>query len=431
VNTISAKKNPCIIRKQNLGQGKKIVRNFVFKKISFLKFFIGFSLVSSLIIVILYNLFESGHFYIIKDVMAVIMLMLACLFNLKKSNMNIFGYFSFIGVIVSIGLFSSNASLFLIISSLRQFVVPFLFIIIGYLFVRNEDDYYSLLKFTIIFMSFIVLFGCFERFFKVWLFFDVSVFYKVKNIPVFSYGYPVFWIEPVSVLGYSTFENGIPRMVSSVLDPVNLGHLLVFTFAIIYFEGRRFFRKLHWFLLLVLMALGIFLTLSKGAWLQFGLALFIFNNRINFFWKAISSLLLLTLVLIYVLGHAGFLAHYFGFINVFAHINLLGHGLGSFGNYSFMYSDNPVEGVGDSYWAAVVGQFGVIGFVIWLGTFLFVAKNIGNHHLCWLLISQILISALSENSFNFMSVFLLLIFVGAFLKIRINGKMTNKRKGYI
>ncbi|MFO7657145.1 MAG: hypothetical protein R6W78_08765 [Bacteroidales bacterium] len=392
------------------------------ENVSVLKFFIVYIILSGGLIVGLYNFFE-GDFFLLKDLPVVALVIMMFFMFSRNFPLAVFRYLIPIFLFIIMSFFMSDASAFLAMASFRQLVMPFVFILIGYVFIKSIKDYDGLVKTVISVMFVIVMFGLFERFFLIWTFIDVSSFYNFKNISVFHYGYPVFWIEPVSLFGYQTFENGIPRMVSLILDPVNLGHMLVCVFLLVLFEGRKFLTiHAHYFMILVFF-IGILLTFSKGSWLQLFLAAIILNHNISIFFKFIGFVISLPFVYLYVSTHAGFMAHFYGFISIYDHITLFGDGLGSYGNYSRMFSEDYVDEVGDSYWAAVIGQIGILGFFTWIMTFIFIAKKNGfNHYLSWLLLSQVFVSSLSENTFNFMSVFLMMIFVGAYLRIRVRGQ---------
>ncbi|QAB15785.1 hypothetical protein [Hydrogenovibrio thermophilus] len=385
----------------------------------FLNFFIAFVLFSAPVISSLYNFSPGQNWYLIKDLAVVVMLLFALSISTQALNANILYLLIPVLIVSAYGVLFSDSNLFLQVASLRQFLVPFEFVLIGYLVVRSQCDYLRLSYATLLVVFVILIFGFFERFTYFWQLVPVEAFFTAKNIPVFVTGYPVFWIEPISLLGFRPFDAGVPRMVSTVFDPINLGAIFVFAYTLLLFEGKAFFSSFFRKIYLVGLLVGIFLTFSKGAWLQLILTVFIFNTRVPLPWKIFVVLACSPFVYAFVLYHAGFEAHLIGFVEIFHHLTILGGGLGSFGNYTAMFSNSTVTGVGDSYWAAVMGQFGFLGFIIWFLTFLWIIARLGlTHYLSWLLMSQLLVSALSENAFNFMSVFLLMIFVGGFLRLK-------------
>ena len=298
--------------------------------------------------------------------------------------------------------------------------MPFIFMVLGYIYLNNQDKVFRAQKTFINITILLATFGFFEYFTNLWLYIDVSSFYDDKSVPLTSYGYPYFWIEPIFA-NTIFFDNGIPRMVSAILDPINLGNIFVLSLTILIFE-RNIYPKIYRILLVTFISFALILTFSKGALLQFFIMAILLNKHIKLIYKSLLMIVPIYLIFQYVINHPGFLIHFLGFVEVFNHLSFLGFGFGSFGNYSALYSDSSsfeyVQNVGDSYWSAVIGQLGLIGFLVWFFVFFKACSKISfDHYISKLLLVQIFISALSENIFNFMSVLFLLIFVGGFLRI--------------
>jgi hypothetical protein len=158
------------------------------------------------------------------------------------------------------------------------------------------------------------------------------------------------------------------------------------------------------------------LTFSKGAMLQLFFIFFILNKNINLILRIFSLLFLSILIYIVSLNHAGFLVHFNGFINVFHYLTLFGNGLATYGNYAIMFGSGDISsGVGDSYWGSIIGQLGLVGFMAWILSFFTVIKNFPhNSYLTRILVSQLLISAISENAFNLLSIYILMILLGGY-----------------
>jgi len=79
-------------------------------------------------------------------------------------------------------------------------------------------------------------------------------------------------------------------------------------------------------------------------------------------------------------------------------------------------SDSMLDiGIVDSFLGSLIGQLGVVGFVLWLYPLWRIFRIFPkNHFLGRLLLSQVLISALSENAFNLLSVAFLMVAAGAY-----------------
>ena len=392
------------------------------KRINIVSVLILYMTVITPIIVILYSMSRNTNFYLLKEI--VYAALVGCtpiiiLYNRVTPQVIMFLVPAFLFLLVNFVF--SDANLFTKLASLRQFLASFCFVAIGYYFTKNKEDLDKILKATLIAIIIILIFGFVERFTLLWQYIDVYSFYRFKGIPVSPNGYPYFWIEPVNLLRFQDFSTGIVRMVSTLLDPVNLGHFFVFAFAFICYEENLIRKIAHRNIFLLFIFIGLLLTFSKGAWLQFVLALVIFNKDINIAFRFVGFIVGALFVIILSLIHPGFWAHYFGFINVFNHLSITGNGIGTFGNYASMY--NPefmITGVGDSYWASVIGQFGIVGICGWLLFYLKISYDIRPNYLSRVVVSQLLVAALSENSFNVMSVFYALVLLGAFLKRRHN-----------
>jgi len=377
--------------------------------ICFVMFFGFFAVVSV-------SAFGSSFLLGYKDFSLIFMLILGIALNAPRCNKYLLYVFAVLSVLAIYAFGISYQNTFLKIASLRQFICPFLIILVGYLFVNKREDYNKLTKSYLLIIFLILVFGYFERFFMIWRYVDVSPYFSEKRIPVFSNGYPVFWIEPIRNNFLSIGKIGIPRMVSTILDPINLGHILVFSFVLVWKEAKEVINIRIRKLLMILIFIGLLLTFSKGSLLHLFLFLFLFI-RMNIILKIALFVILFSISLFFAMYHQGFIVHLHGFIGILSHLSALGSGLGTFGNYSKMFSESGPQGVGDSYWAAVIGQFGIIGFLVWIFSFLFLCSKINqNSYLGGLIITQIIVCSLSENSFNYMSVFPVMIFFGAKLK---------------
>ncbi|WP_191626066.1 hypothetical protein [Pseudomonas fluorescens] len=299
--------------------------------------------------------------------------------------------------------------------------MPFIIFIVGYISIKKYSDYPSALKSLISVAIIICAFGIFERFLHLWSIIDISRFFISKKIPVFEYGYPIFFIEPVSIMGWLELPNGTPRMVSSFLDPINLGHALVFFICLVMYDKNFTIKRPKRTGLLVLLFSCLALTLSKGAWLQLFLVTVVLNSRGSIILKAAALLIAMPAIYIYAQDHAGFLIHLNGFLGVFSHITLFGHGLSTFGNYSAMYntSGQIAEGVGDSFWGSIIGQLGLLGFLLWICPFFVIISRLGfKHYLSKVIFAQLIVSALSENAFNLMSIAYPMLTIGMYCRAK-------------
>ncbi|WP_394707253.1 hypothetical protein [uncultured Desulfobacter sp.] len=373
---------------------------------------IGYMTLISPVIVLIYSYYGTGGAFLIKEFFY--LCLVSCVpFIVMHKRMDPLGILLFImlSIYLAFNFTFSEAAMFAKIASLRQFLAPIFFVTIGFYFTKSVKDLEEIYKAIILSVIIVLVFGFVERFSDFWNFIDVASFYRYKRINVSPEGLPYFWFEP---------RFGMTRMVSTFLDPINLGHFFVLAFFVVKYEFELIFSSLKIYaILLVLILIGLFLTLSKGAWLQFFLVFLILNKNLNVIIRLAGALLTLVGIVIYSQTHAGFWIHVDGFINIMDHITLSGHGVGTFGNYSSMYNlvdPRYLTGVGDSYWASIIGQFGLIGFLMWIFFFLKIVLHLRHHYISLVLLCQIFISALSENTFNVLSVFHILILSGGLIK---------------
>lgn len=288
-------------------------------------------------------------------------------------------------------------------SAARQLLMPFVLLVTGMAMVSNTSDAEKLKTWLLRAAWVVIALGFLFYLVPFWKFFSLLPYTHAKNI---NYDkqleIPAMFIEPL--------RGGIPRMVSTLLDPINLGHMLVFVLATGFYEKRH----KYWQSAIVLAAL--LLTFCKGAFLQLFLLVLLQAPMPRWmrYAGAVAAVAALVVISRY---HEGVLLHLEGLTASFKTMTLFGHGLGMTGNQATMYGHPLRLGIGDTYIGAVIGQLGLIGFLLWLLPFLWLLLLLKRAILLRnLLISQLLIAVLSENAFNLMSILFLMVTIGAFLK---------------
>lgn len=374
---------------------------------------------SGLAIALLYSINTSIDWIFLKDGFVILAAIIAIFIKARSLPRDTIAPAIPITAITAISFLISPAPEFAKIASARQIITPFIFLLIGYS-LSKSNSYEHLVKTFLTCIILIVIFGTIERAMGIWSILDIESFFRSKNLPVFGNGYPVVFIEPISLFGYRDFEHGMFRMVSTILDPINLGHILAAAVVIVSFDknikisdGRK-----------KIIAAGAFtcllLTFSKGALLQLFLSSIILKNKNRLTYITISSIIAIPLITSYIQSHSGFLIHLNGFFSIIDHITLFGHGLATFGNYSILYNTDSISseaGVTDSFWSSILGQLGLLGFAAWISPILYICwKSRKNKPLSTLLLTQSIICSISENSFNFMSIAFLLILIGSYLR---------------
>jgi hypothetical protein len=377
------------------------------KKMSVLKLAILWGFFSSIILAIVYNLFNLRlNLLFVKDL--VIIIIVAVSFTLgRRINMIIF----LVGVLLlylGIQTGFTKAPILAVASSIRQIIVPFLFILLGY-FLGAKADFVSIKRFTLNVGLLVLGFGFLEVYFEIWHFFDITSYFDAKNIPSYNesypkfYNYPTFFIEPIM--------GGIMRMTSFLLDPINLGSTFVFLLALLFYDDSFKESKKKRIVLIIAFLLGLVLTFSKGAILQLIILFFIMSDRISLKVKYLTIAIFTGLLFLSRDLHPGIELHLVGLETAIKTISLFGHGLGQTGNLASMFGVQLVS-ISDTYAGSIIGQIGGFGYMLWILPFIYIFKYLNYNLTSKVIISQLLISIISENAFNFLSVFLVCVFIG-------------------
>lgn len=294
------------------------------------------------------------------------------------------------------------------VGSLRQLVIPYGIISLGYLLTYSFDEQRleKWLKNSIYFLtmgSLIIYLGLIFE----WL--PMEAWGDMKQLALSIFDIPYMF--------YDGLTGDFIRNVSTFLDPINLGHYLVF--VLIYFF---YTKKAHpVFLLLVFVSLSF--TICKGAFLQLALTIYIIERKRLPQWLFYMGLLSIAPLLYWAsLHHDGIALHLHGLQEAITHMSFLGEGLGAVGNQAVLFEGSTSLAIYDTFLGSVLGQLGLLGLLCWLLPFVLLCLKLKKH--IWLqalLISQLVIALISENAFNFLSVLPLMLFLGFYLN-KENGK---------
>lgn len=390
------------------GSGRKIGNDIQENNLNLLKL-INWSLILSGPSAVLASVYTSSIFvFAIKDflIFAISFLLLLLLF-LKNGNVVKLSFENiiFLGFVFYVFLRSDNS--LSAIASLRQIIAPFVIIFIGYASAKCQKNISSRnLKSHLRQIIYVLLvFGFFDVTFNLMSGVTIS-FFEMKNIGVLENQVPAFWNEPVPDYLKPYFDaEYVRRNVSLLLDPINLGHSLVFLIFFVKFEKKEFIAKFF-------SLAGLLMTFSKGAFLQYLLIQLDRNKSqrgaIKIFYM-ISLLVFVSFFIFYVISHPGFIIHLSGLTSALINISVFGYGLGNVGNYSVLLGVSLDGTIGDSFWGSIIGQIGLLGFLYWITAWLIILKKIKGHRLIKVtILTQLIIGALSENSLNTLSLFLVL-----------------------
>lgn len=375
---------------------------------------------SSLIIASIYRFFNPEvNLLILKDVfiVAFFILLIADYRSLKLYTIN--HYIAFLLLYLIVQFILSNAPFFAKLAGLRQMLVPFLLIYIGMSSKIGTFEFVKFKRGIIKIAIFVVLFGYYEIIFSIWHEFELKNYFEAKNVPVYGgpkeafYNYPPFFIEPIF--------GGVKRMTATLLDPINLGHTLVFILSLILFDKTLGYNRDKKLVLVVFFGTALILTFSKGALLHVILVA-LFNFRKISIGIKVLVMFLFTLLLFYMSNfHQGIKIHLSGIENAIKSLKIFGHGIAKTGNQATMFFEQTVD-IGDTFIGSIMGQIGFLGLVLWLIPFYIIYQKIKDNIVAKILLAQLIISIISENAFNLLSVFLICISVGVVYRLNnING----------
>ena len=279
------------------------------------------------------------------------------------------------------------------LNNLRQLISPLFLILFFVAIFRRVKNYEEIKRCALFVHYFLFFFGLFDLIFGVWKRFGLYDFFRLKGIPVDSFGLSYMFYEPI--LNYSL------RMTSALLDPISLGHYFATFFCFCWYVPV-FSRKQEKYVFFTSLV-GLLLTFSKGAMLQVFFMLVLFNKRIILPIRILS--ILIPLYIVYIIPNkTGLLIHFYGVYRSIVTLSFFGHGVGSVGNYAKMFSNDLSKyyllGISDTFIGSLVGQVGVFGLILWL-TFIINAIYLRNCYIpAKMLISILIISIMSENTLN-------------------------------
>ena len=264
-------------------------------------------------------------------------------------------------------LFIGNADMYTRFVCLRQIMTPVILILYGFSLKISKDDLHELLKYVVLLGIVQAGIGLLELLVlgdEFWL--DINIAQYMEN------------------KGFSrwAFENGLPgnfysydlyliigrvrRLAGLAADPLLTGHYLAFCVVILLYINV-FKTKVGKNFALILITISTILTLSKGALLIMVIAYWYKIYRHKKYIAIVSSVVPVAIIFSIISSNS--------LSTVSRHINglfsslstgLIGGGLGTSGNYASLYGGQSSSS-GESYFGAVIGQMGFIGF----GMFIF------------------------------------------------------------
>ncbi len=286
--------------------------------------------------------------------------------------------------------------------NIRQLLAPIMIVSFVAYLKTNVEFTQKIIIYIINLVLWLIIIGGIFSVINIWNFFDLTNFFNSKGIPTYSDGTPAMFYEPAM--------NYCPRLVSTILDPISFGHIITSAIVSLYFLKSISIKRRKTYLFILL--LGLILTFSKGAIFQMILCLTLLNSRSNIFFRILIPITVLVLGYFFI-DLKGVIIHFKGLYFAFKNINWFGHGLGMVGNYAKMFATDLTiykkMQISDTFIGSVIGQIGILGFCFWglyfMRYFLDIFKKVlmpGS----LIIVSQLIISILSENTLNFTSFFI-------------------------
>jgi hypothetical protein len=322
-----------------------------------------------------------------------------------------------------------SASIFTRLICLRQIMTPIILVLYGSCIKLNRKELESFIKFIVNIGLFQSIFGLIERFLlgdNFWLILHIEKFMDSKGFGE--------WTSDIGLPGnyysfdlYSLVGSSFRRLVGISTDPLLTAHFLSFCVVLLLFN-KVYKSKIKQNIILIIMIGTIFFTLSKGGILIIALACLCKiwkHNKVH----GIVMVLIMGICLALIIS-TNFLdtvaIHASGLTTTFSMHSIFGNGLGSWGNYAKLYEGTG--GSGESYMGLIIGQTGLIGFVVFLYAFIRNTKIIlkeGKSTLSYAIlvyvISVLIEAFLSESAINY---------IGSGISFIIFGIMMNSSASY-
>ncbi|EDP75582.1 hypothetical protein [Hydrogenivirga sp. 128-5-R1-1] len=412
---------------------KYLIIIYIFIFYIFQNFFIG--IISNLLDFSTASTSLIRHMLILKDMTTIFIFLLVSLLLLfrkpyKIEKQYIFPFFIGIYLIASLFWYKTGNSI-VALAYIRNLIMPFIFLIIGYTLASFKSLRYLIYSF--IFMlaveTGVVLYELLSGY-RLWYILKGELINLARGF------------GDVTVTETIIFEHVLVRLSGSFLDSVNFSYFLATAFAILFIYKQylnKFIKPVYYFILSCIF-LFLILTLGKGGWMIFYFFILGYALPMSFYLKNYKKVLMFMLVLIlfsipivnYVFPTAIF--HFIGLYNSLLNISIMGHGLGSGGNFAKGFSHIPYEkwlASSESGFGTMLYQLGaVFTFIYYLYWFL-VIKKINNNYHNWLytghkkliqvqvfiIFGWLTASLFQENSFSPNANFAIFSFLGINLKI--------------
>lgn len=322
--------------------------------------------------------------------------------------------------IVTVYMMVGQASLYTRFISLRQLLTPIILILYGCTISITKDEFIDYVRFFIKTCIFLAIFGIIERFVlgdALWKTLNIAKYMNSKGFTKWTYnnGLPgnFYSADFYKVLGYT-----VRRLCGLAADPLLTGHYI--SIGIVFLLFNNLFPKIKQTIILTLLSITVFLTLSKGAILIISVAfiykIYLYNKKLMIL---VIPLLIMALYVIISRNVFGTIArHVNGLTSSFSYNLILGGGMGTSGNYSNLYEGNSAT-TGESYIGMIIGQIGIVGLIAFINVFLRCSKNaiaLNSNFVAYSIYAYVIAclieSLVSESAINFIGSGLIFLLFG-------------------
>lgn len=287
----------------------------------------------------------------------------------RDKNIRIYGIaFGVFLLYILISVIINRPNMIAALASIRNIISCMAFYIFGYA-LYNCTNKNQTIKICIALGLVVILIGLYEVLIDnaLWTRLDIKELWIKKGMRVNYDGLPDNFYSSEMLNGKQ-----LRRMTSTFADPVNLGTFFAAVFLV------SWYKKKAW--MMVLSAVSIVLTISKGGLLSVMIFLFVLilykikSRKIK--WALIISLLaggLAFLLYSYFFSTKSVFLHISGFINAvpIAWKKPLGYGVGNIGVLSQVLSTSQNPYITESGFGAIIGQLGVVGLMAYAVFFVY------------------------------------------------------------
>lgn len=218
---------------------------------------------------------------------------------------------------------------------------------------------------------------------ELWRYMGIEKFMQYKGMGAFLNGQ---YLLPNNFYTYDLYNiigRTIRRLVSIIAEPTTTGQVLVLPLVCLIVTSKKEIKFKY--LKIIIMLIAIIMVLGKGAYLILLISLVYYIKKYyknKLFGNIVFLSIILTSLVLVIMSlneQSSIGMHAKGLINNIISLpqNILGNGIGSTGNFAMIYNTNVAElGAGESFVGVIIGQFGLVGIVLYSLFAVFLCKDL-------------------------------------------------------